>query len=202
MANNNFAGHLLTGTLAARPAANAVPAGTLYSSTDNGIVYQSNGAAWSTWATLGGGAQTAVGCRVYNNANQSTPDSVPTILTFNSERFDTHGFHDNAVNPDRITIPTGLGGIYLIFATVQFAANAVGFRELYLELNGTTPIAAPIQQAATGGGIITILAVATVYQLAQGDIVRCGVNQQSGGSLAVNAAGNYSPEFGVARFGI
>lgn len=48
-------GILLTGTHAARPAANAsgLGKGALYSCTTDGLVYQTNGTAWSTWATLG-----------------------------------------------------------------------------------------------------------------------------------------------------
>lgn len=50
-----FADHLLTGIHSARPAASAVPAGTLYACSTHGLVYQSDGiSAWSTWATLGG----------------------------------------------------------------------------------------------------------------------------------------------------
>jgi hypothetical protein len=49
-----FADHLLAGTHAARPAATAVPEGTLYSCTDHGLIYQSDGAAWATYASLGG----------------------------------------------------------------------------------------------------------------------------------------------------
>ena len=49
-----FAGHLLTGTHAARPAATAVPAGSLYSCSTHGLIYQSDGATWATYATLGG----------------------------------------------------------------------------------------------------------------------------------------------------
>jgi len=41
--------HVLTGTTAARPAASAVPVGTLYASTTDGVVYQSSGSAWGTW---------------------------------------------------------------------------------------------------------------------------------------------------------
>ena len=48
-----FAGHLLDGTHASRPAATAVPDGTLYSCSDHSLVYQSDGATWATWATLG-----------------------------------------------------------------------------------------------------------------------------------------------------
>lgn len=49
-----FADHLLEGDHASRPAATAVPDGTLYSCTDHSLVYQSDGATWATWATLGG----------------------------------------------------------------------------------------------------------------------------------------------------
>lgn len=50
-----FSEHLITGTHAARPAASAVPDGTLYSCTTHSLVYQSDTSAWSTWATLGSG---------------------------------------------------------------------------------------------------------------------------------------------------
>lgn len=48
-----FAGHLLSGLHASRPAATAVPAGTLYSCTTHSLIYQSDGSTWSTYATLG-----------------------------------------------------------------------------------------------------------------------------------------------------
>jgi hypothetical protein len=50
-----FAAHLLEGDHASRPAASAVPEGTLYSCSDHGLIYQSDTSAWATWATLGGG---------------------------------------------------------------------------------------------------------------------------------------------------
>lgn len=49
-----FANHLLgPDTHANRPAATAVPQGTLYSCSDHDLIYQSDGSAWATWATLG-----------------------------------------------------------------------------------------------------------------------------------------------------
>src|SRR5262245_24428817 len=56
-----FADHLLTGTHASRPAATVVPEGTLYSCTDHSLIYQSNGATWSTYATLGTAGGIAAG---------------------------------------------------------------------------------------------------------------------------------------------
>lgn len=54
-----FSDHLLEGDHASRPAATAVPAGTLYACSDHGLIYQSDGATWATWASLGGGAPAA-----------------------------------------------------------------------------------------------------------------------------------------------
>jgi len=49
-----FIDHLPTGDHASRPAASAVPQGTLYSCTTHSLIYQSDGtSAWTTWATLG-----------------------------------------------------------------------------------------------------------------------------------------------------
>jgi len=57
MANTyNLVGILATGTLAARPSATTVATGSLYAATDTGVIYQSNGATWSVWATVTGTA--------------------------------------------------------------------------------------------------------------------------------------------------
>src|SRR5262245_48236429 len=60
MATTRFKDHILTGTLAARPAASAVPAGTLYSATDNSNVYQSDGSAWGTWLAASSGIPSTI----------------------------------------------------------------------------------------------------------------------------------------------
>ncbi len=54
MATTRFADHLISGTFASRPAASAVPAGSLYSATDTGTVYQSDGSSvWSVYTSAG-----------------------------------------------------------------------------------------------------------------------------------------------------
>ena len=62
MADTTLPGLLATGDHASRPAASAVGTGALYSCTTHGLVYQTDGSSWSTWATLGGsgGAPTTV----------------------------------------------------------------------------------------------------------------------------------------------
>ena len=47
------AGILLSGTHAARPAASVPPVGSVYSCSDHSLIYVTDGASWTTWATLG-----------------------------------------------------------------------------------------------------------------------------------------------------
>ena len=50
-----LSGVFLKGVAASRPAANAVAGGTVYSATDTGVISQSDGSSWSTWATISSG---------------------------------------------------------------------------------------------------------------------------------------------------
>lgn len=59
MADTTLPGVLLAGNHAGRPAATDVATGTLYACSTHGLLYQSDGATWSTWATLGGGTPAA-----------------------------------------------------------------------------------------------------------------------------------------------
>lgn len=51
MATVTLPGVLLSGTHAARVAANTVAKGTLYAETDTGQIYQSDGSSWSAWGS-------------------------------------------------------------------------------------------------------------------------------------------------------
>ncbi len=81
------------------------------------------------------GVVSAISCRAYHNAGQSIPNSVPTALSLNSERWDTDGIHDNVTNNSRLTCKTA--GYYSIMAAVDFTSNNTGNRVLYIRLNGT-----------------------------------------------------------------
>jgi hypothetical protein len=82
-----------------------------------------------------------VGCVVYRTSNQSIAHAAPTAIQFNNEHYDTDGFHDNATNNTRLTVPAGLGGYYVAIATAMFtqvspvsAARAI----LTIQKNGST----------------------------------------------------------------
>ena len=139
------------------------------------------------WATASAGA--FVGCRITQspNASQSIATNTGTDLTFNSENFDTDGFHDTSTNTARITIPTGKGGKYAINAHVEWATNAVGTRNIYIYKNNTSSLASQFQSAqASDMG----MEVNTIASLAAGDYITLQVYQTSGGSLNVNKTDN------------
>jgi hypothetical protein len=135
---------------------------------------------------------------VYNSANISIATSgLRQWLTFDSENYDEGDFHSSTTNTGRLTAP--VPGLYLIGASVEFASNATGYRELDLRVNGSTFIAADRAPAASGGA--HIMSVQRVYRLDADDYVEVGVIQVSGGALNVVRQSAWSPEFTIVRLG-
>ena len=125
------------------------------------------------------------GCLVYRaTTNQEIDTGSSTAVEFNAEIHDiTPGFHSTSVNPERITIPAGMGGFYRIYAQLEWEANATGLRNLYVKLNGgATPIAEIIADA-TAESMTQFTADA--YLLDVGDYVTVEAEQNSGGGLDV-----------------
>lgn len=135
-------------------------------------------------------------CRVYNNANFSHNSSGNFLaVTFNSERFDNAAMHSTSSNTDRITIPTGGGGKYLIGGATAFAAAAGGTSRITgIGINGITTFAAA-QSGYFGAGLTTYISVFTSYAVSAADYVVLPAYQDTGGSLNILQANNYSPEF-------
>jgi hypothetical protein len=128
-------------------------------------------------------------------------ETVPegeTVLTFDSERYDSAELHSTSTNPSRLTAQQA--GNYLITGHVGFVAASSGVRGLWLRLNGTTYIAG-LYVPAVEWPLSSVLSVATLYHLAAGDYVELIVYQTSGGNLDVMALGNYTPEFAMQWVG-
>lgn len=149
--------------------------------------------------TLGntGTLYTNIGARVYNNANQSVATSSNTVLTYNSERYDTDTIHSTVSNTGRLTATTA--GKYLIISLVQFEANTTGFRQINIRLNGATTIARAQHDAVTVASIASIEIAVCTYDLAATDYVETVAFQDSGSSLNVLSTANLSPEFMMHR---
>lgn len=139
---------------------------------------------------VGSAASTsAVGVSLYNSTDQTINNSVNTLLSWNSETFDTDAFHDTVTNNSRITIPTGKAGKYLINVTLQWQGSAAGDRVIFLYKNGsgiTTNTQKSRVDAATGNQQYN--QYTSVYDLSVGDYIQVYCNQSSGAALSVYGA--------------
>ena len=163
----------------------------------NGQVLQADSTASTglKWATPASGA-TLVGCSVWRNSDITVSNATYTTVGYNQENYDTDGFHDNTTNNSRITIPTGKGGKYQIFAVIIFDNSTVGIRNMILNKNGSA-VLVNYGSAPSGRNTQTLY---TVETLAAGDYLEIQAYQSSGGALTAffNGTNNY---FGVNYIG-
>jgi hypothetical protein len=150
-----------------------------------------------SWATPATGTPTAVGCYVYKGGtNQSISNTTVTSVTFQAEQFDTNSLHDNTTNNSRITIPTGYAGKYQINASVNFAGNATGDREIYIYRNNTDYYTYIVTK---GTSTLNNLQSSIIVNLAAGDYLEIKVWQDSGGAL--NLLSDFNCNFSVGYLG-
>jgi len=151
------------GTTAAKPAATAVDVGTLYFDTDLDKLQRSDGTAWQDVerADVSGGPAAFVGAKAYHSTTQSYPvANADVAMQFDSEEFDTDGFHDPATNNTRMTVPSGKGGKYRLHAFTYTGIQSI--KQIRFRKNGTTLLrgAMPLlDSAAIQATLTTSLAV-------------------------------------------
>ena len=170
-------GDLISATAADTPARLAVGA--------NGTVLtaDSTEATGLKWAAPAAGA-TFAGCALYKSGAQSINNNTATAITFDTENFDSDGYHSTVTDTSRITIPSGKGGKYLFTFTISWASNATGARIIYAfngtndnELFSVEPVSAAFNTRHSGSYILDISA---------GSYLELRAYQSSGGALNVN----------------
>lgn len=141
------------------------------------------------------------GARVTHNTTQSIADVTATTVAFNTERFDTDGYHDTVTNNSRLTIPTGLSGYYLIGCHLHWATDNDGYRQIEFRIDGATTIASSRDTpGATSVGWRSQLH--TVYQLNAASYVEVRVQHAAGGAINIDNASNSSPDFFITLLGL
>lgn len=130
------------------------------------------------------------GARVFHSVAQAV--SGTTALVFDSERWDTDGFHSVVSNTSRLAIPADAAGRYMVGGTFEYSGSPGSNVPVGIRLNGTTYI------ARVSGSASREEQVYTVYDFAVADYVEFIV---TGTAVNVIAAGNYSPEFWIQGVG-
>jgi hypothetical protein len=87
-----------------------------------------------------GGANTPA-FEAYLSADQTMTDNAVTKIQFNTEVYDDGSGYDNSSNY-RFTVPSGEGGTYKFYTTLNFSDNQnaqkIGWRQLYFYKNGSS----------------------------------------------------------------
>jgi hypothetical protein len=142
--------------------------------------------SWATPTTA-----SFVGVSLVKSAVQAVANATDTAITWNTEDYDTSAFHDNSTNTDRITIPAGKGGYYLVEARVSFAGNATGVRSVTLRKNGSTSVIGVDMNNQTAGASAVCVLSRTI-SAAVADYFHLNAYQTSGGSLNTDNSGGYT----------
>jgi hypothetical protein len=145
------------------------------------VLTVNTGATAPEWKTPTAATATFIGCRIQNSANQSIANNTDTALTFDSETFDTDGFHSTSSNTSRITIPAGKAGYYQFDAGVTWAAGS-GIRDFNIYKNGSR--AAYFTQNAQATNSMSQTITDVLYG-AVGDYFELYVFQNNGSSINV-----------------
>lgn len=128
-------------------------------------------------------AHAFVGCVAQRTTNQTAvPTTTPTALQLTgTDAIDTHGYHDPATNPSRITIPAGKGGKYRLSAFVPWDTDNTGYRQVFFRKNGAGYLAIQQYMAVTSAGVNTYQTfTAPPILLSVGDYVEAYVEHNSG----------------------
>lgn len=123
-------------------------------------------------------------CKAFlDTATQSIPNNTNTAINFNNEVYDVGSMHDNAINNNRVVIPSNGAGLYSFKAQVTFDTNATGKREIAIYKNGVVLCAS--RCFTNSGTEQTILTTEVDDQSSAADYYEVIVYQNSGGALSV-----------------
>ena len=148
------------------------------------VLKVNSGATAPEW---GAAASTAfIGCSVYNSAGQSLANETLVALTWDTELYDTDAIHSTASNTSRFTVPSGLGGKWLLNVHIGWTGGgSAGYRGLRPRINGTDN--GFVYNYTAGTGISTEYSL--VYDLSAADYIEIMGDQSSGGSLSTGGTG-------------
>lgn len=142
-------------------------------------------------------------CRAFHSTTQSIASNSNTVLSFNSERFDTDSMHDTITFNSRITIKTA--GVYVVTAMGAFAAaadyTAIG---IHLRVNGSVFIGVQFIGTVADATFAYPIQVTSTWKFAVNDYVEALMIQKNSAAAARNtvAASSYVPEFSAAWVGL
>ena len=131
----------------------------------------------------GGGSGVVSGCSVTHSAAQACASGTNTALNFDTEDWDTDGYHDTVTNNTRLTLP--FTGKFLITGWIPWAPqNTTSRRNLEVLKNGSVMEMRNETMAASSGAGEPNNTIAVMVNGVAGDYYELIAWQNSGSSLS------------------
>jgi hypothetical protein len=167
----------------------------------NGQVLQADSteATGLKWVTPASGT-TFSGVSVRNSGNLTLTNGVTLVGTFDTEDYDTDGYHSTVSNTSRLTVPAGKAGKYEISCIMTFnKTSATGVRAAQFVKNGTIGMYFP--EIAGSTAIYAGQQLSWFTTLAVSDYIEVQAYQNSGGNLLWLTAGADGFQFAMNYLG-
>ena len=143
---------------------------------------EATGLKWATPSST----PSFVGCSLYLTSTINISNNTNTAVSFVNESFDTDGFHSNATNTTRITIPSGKAGKYLFIGTTSFEGSGTGHRQGQLYKNGS--LVKALAQFATITTGSPVASGSAILDCAVNDYFELYVYQNNGTGLLLDGS--------------
>ena len=134
------------------------------------------------WATPAVSTPSFTGVLVTKTATQNITTNTYTVVSYNSETYDVGGYHDNATNNSRLTVPASKAGYYYVFYTACYGASATNTRRAFVTLNGVLSSIFNSQWQVSASGIGSG-GSSGIMSLSVADYIEIQTYQDSGGTL-------------------
>ena len=151
------------------------------------------------------------GCKIQRSTNQTIANNTATTVEFDTgnvvTKWDVGDFHDPATNSgQRIVIPAGYDGKYLVVGEATWASNGTGFRQILLNHldSGLTGKDLAVQLIDTATANTHRHTLVAVFDAVATDIFLFKVRHLAGGTLdlvGASGAAAVAPRFSAWRIG-
>jgi hypothetical protein len=145
-------------------------------------------------------ARAFIGCSLINSGVQAIGSGAAAQLTFDTEEWDSDGFHSTSSNTQRVTIPAGMSGKYLIRAsTYSSGMTADGYYYIGIKKNGAAEAFVRTSKVARGTSNVDNAEIVVVVDAVAGDYYEVSVNN---GDSSSRDFGHASADRARSRFQI
>lgn len=158
----------------------------ILSAANRRILLQYDGTNWNEIARSVQSAGTVLRCAAYHNTTQGSIGGSVTALNLNSEDVDSSTMHDTSTDNNRITIPVGGAGTYVVTGSTFASSGGNGTAWLHLRKNGTTIRRASFTTGGTNWEDQT-LRITAILDLADGDYLDLA-GEASGSTFTMGSA--------------